>query len=142
MHTTPPPNDGAAILAGVPDHDDRGAYVIIATSGFIAFATNGEPARLCRATPNPDASITLRTVGATFARLDLAVDAGHWYAEREAHANAAAHVCRRCGNPIEQINGVWAVVDYTTTAGGLSYCPPNPDAARVSTHIPRKRDPR
>ncbi len=142
MYTTPPTDDRAAILAGVPDHDVRGAYVIIATSGFIALATHGEPARLCRATPNPDRSLTLRTVGSAFARLDLAVDAGHWCGEREARANAAAHVCRRCGTPIEQIDGAWTAVDYTTTAGGLSYCPPDPDATRVGTHIPRKRDPR
>lgn len=142
MHTTPSPDGRAAILAGVADHDDRGAYVIIARSGLIALATHGEPARLCRATPNPDGSITLRTVGAAFARLDLAVDAGHWYAEREARANAAQHVCARCGNPIEQIGGAWVAVDYTTTAAGLSYCPPDPDAARVGTHVPRKRDAR
>lgn len=48
--------------------------------------------------------------------------------------------CRKCGCPIELIGGAWVVNDPETTAGGLSYCPPNPDAARVGNHIPRKEN--
>jgi hypothetical protein len=33
-------------------------------------------------------------------------------------------------------------MDYTTTAGGLSYCPPDPDATRLGEHVPRKRQQR
>ncbi len=121
-------------------HNDRGAYVIIGGSPYVAFATHGEPARLARSTRDPDGSITLHLVGEPFDRLDLAVHAGRWRADREAYANTAEHECARCGNPITWINGAWVAIDYTTTAGGLSYCPPDPDAARVDNHIPRRRD--
>ena len=121
-------------------HDDRGAYVIIGASPYVAFAIHGEPAHLARYTRDPDGSITLHPVGQPFTRLDLAVDAGHWYAERHAYADTAEHECRRCGNPIRCIDGIWVAVDYTSTAGGLSCCPPDPDAQEVGNHIPRKRD--
>jgi hypothetical protein len=121
-------------------HDDRGTYVVIGDSPYVAFATHGEPAHLARYTRDPDGSITLHPVGQPFTRLDLAVDAGRWYAERDAYAAAAEHECRRCGNSIRWIGGAWVAADYTTTAGGLSYCPPDPDAPHVANHIPRKRD--
>jgi hypothetical protein len=92
------------------------------------------------ATPvTPDGSITPQPVGAPLTRLDLAADAGHWRAEREAYAATAKYECRRCGNPISLIDGAWVCVDYTTTAGGLSFCPPDPDAPWVGEHLPRKR---
>src|SRR6266545_365463 len=63
-------------------HDDRGAFVVIGASPYVAYAVHGTPAYLTRATHNPDGSITLQPVGAPFARLDLAVDAGRWRAQR------------------------------------------------------------
>ena len=120
-------------------HDDRGAFVVIGASPYVAYAVHGTPAHLTRATHNPDGSITLRPVGAPFARLDLAIDAGRWRTEREAYAATAEHECARCGTPVKLIGGAWVSVDYTTTAGGLSYCPPDPDATRVGEHRPRKR---
>ncbi|GAA0908091.1 hypothetical protein [Virgisporangium aurantiacum] len=65
-------------------HDDRGEFVVIAGSPYVAYAIHGCPAYLTRATNHPDGSIILRPVGAPHTRLDLAVDAGRWYAEREA----------------------------------------------------------
>jgi hypothetical protein len=51
-----------------------------------------------------------------------------------------SRACRRCGTPIALIDGVWVSTDYTSTAGGLSYCPPDPDADRVGKHMPRRVD--
>ena len=70
---------------------------------------------------------------------DLAIDAGRWRTEREAYAATAEHECARCGTPVKLIGGAWVSVDYTTTAGGRSSCPPDPDATRVGEHRPRKR---
>jgi hypothetical protein len=120
-------------------HDDRGAFVVIGASPYVAYAVHGTPAHLTRATHNPDGSITLQPVGAPFARLDLAIDAGRWRAERETYAATAEHECARCGTPVKLIGGAWVSVDYTTTAGGLSSCPPDPDATRAGEHRPRKR---
>ena len=120
-------------------HDDRGAFVVIGASPYVAYAVHGTPAHLTRATHNPDGSITLQPVGAPFARLDLAIDAGRWRTEREAYAATAEHECARCGTPVKLIGGAWVSVDYTTTAGGRSSCPPDPDATRVGEHRPRKR---
>jgi hypothetical protein len=44
--------------------------------------------------------------------------------------------CRKCRLTIAWIGGAWVVVDTGTTADGLSYCPPDPDAAKVSYHSP------
>lgn len=128
--TQPPP-------AAIPD--DRGAFVVIGGSPYVAYATHGGPAYLTRVTRDPDGSITLHPIGAPHARLDLAADAGRWRAEREACAATAEYECAYCGTPLTQIDGAWVSIDYTTTAGGLSYCPPNPDTARTRDHRPRKR---
>lgn len=44
--------------------------------------------------------------------------------------------CRKCGLTIEWIGRAWVVVDTDTTADGLSFCPPDPDAGRVGNHVP------
>lgn len=121
--------------------DDRGAFVVIGGSPYVAYAIHGGPAYLTRAIHHPDGSITLHPVGAPHARLDLAADAGRWRAEREAYAATAEYECTRCGTPLTQVDGAWVSIDYTTTAGGLSYCPPDPDTSRTRDHVPRKRAP-
>jgi hypothetical protein len=122
--------------------DDRGAFIVIGASPYVAYATHGGPAYLARATGNPDGSLTLHPVGGPHARLDLAADAGRWRAEREANAATAEYECARCHTPLTQVDGAWVSMEYTTTAGGLSYCPPDPDASRVGDHVPRTRAPR
>lgn len=48
-------------------------------------------------------------------------------------------ICRKCGCPIDNVNGVWVVFDPSTTADGLSYCPPNPDhTGYLGAHAPKK----
>ncbi|HET8643800.1 MAG TPA: hypothetical protein VFM37_17825 [Pseudonocardiaceae bacterium] len=131
MESTTPPTATA--------DDDRGWFVVIGGSPYVGYAIHGTPARLARATHDPDGTIILRPVGAPYASLDLAVDAGRWRAERDAYAATAEDECARCGTPIKLIGGAWVSVDYTTTAGGLSHCPPDPDANRVGVHVPRKR---
>lgn len=123
-------------------HDDRGAFVVIGASPYVAYAVHGALAYLTRATRDPDGTIVLHPMGEPFARLDLAVDAGRWRAEREAYAATAEYECRRCGSPITLIAEAWVGMDYTTTGGGLSFCPPDPDASRVGDHVPRKRQQR
>lgn len=50
-------------------------------------------------------------------------------------------ICRKCGCPIDNVAGVLVVLDPTTTADGLSYCPPNPDyPGKLGVHVPRKED--
>lgn len=52
--------------------------------------------------------------------------------------------CRHCGIAIQalpvtrQVDSlvVWVAVDPETTADGLTYCPPDPDAAKVGDHRP------
>jgi hypothetical protein len=136
MDTNKPPTSQSPTGAV---HDGRGAFVVIGGSPYVAYAAHGGPAYLTRATHDPDGSITLHPVGAPHARLDLAADAGRWYAEREAYAATATHECVRCGTPLTQVDGAWVSVDYLTTAGGLSYCPPGPDTPNPGTHRPRKR---
>jgi hypothetical protein len=51
---------------------------------------------------------------------------------------AVSHECARCGTPLTWASA-WVSTDYTTTAGGLSFCPPDPDAARVGVHVPQSR---
>ena len=81
MESTMPPTAAA--------HDERGAFVVIAASRYVAYAIHGGPAHLARYTHDPDGSLTLHPVGKPFARLDLAVDAGRWRADREAYAATA-----------------------------------------------------
>lgn len=131
--TQPPPN---------PAPDDHGAFVVIGGSPYVAYAIHGGPAYLTRLTRDPDGVITVRPVGAPHARLDLAVDAGRWRAEREAYAATAEYECVRCGTPLTQVDGAWVSIDYLTTAGGLSFCPPDPDTTSPGNHRPRKRAPR
>jgi hypothetical protein len=95
-----------------------------------------------RAVQHRPSTRRLRPVGAPFTRLGLAVDAGRWRAEREAYAATAQYECVRCATPVTLIGGARVSMDYTTTAGGLSYCPPDPDATRVGDHVPRKRQQR
>ena len=122
-------------------HDDRGAFVVIGASPYVAYAVHGTPAYLTRATHNPDGSITLQPVGAPFARLDLAVDAGRWRAEREAYAATAEYECARCGTPITLIAGAWVGMDYTTTRGGLSQAGMMGDTALAHfQHVAQHRD--
>jgi hypothetical protein len=135
--TNPPTNPPTG--PAPPVHDERGAFVVIAASAYVAYHVPGLPARLARYTHGPDGSLTLHPVGGPFARLDLAVDAGRWRADRQAYAQAAPYVCRRCGTPLTQVDGVWVSIDYTTTAGGLSFCPPDPDATPVGDHLPVPR---
>ncbi|MGI5238756.1 hypothetical protein [Dactylosporangium sp. CA-139066] len=123
----------------VPPHDERGTFAVIGGSSYVAYAVHGAPAHLARCATNPDGSRTLHHVGEPFARLDLAVDSGRWRADREAYAATAEHECRHCGTRVIRIGGAWVSVDSTTTAGGLSICPPNPDAAQVGVHQPRRR---
>jgi hypothetical protein len=123
-------------------HDDQGTFVAIAASSYVAYAIPGTPAHLVRVTCDPDGVIILRPVGEPFARLDLAADAGRWRAEREAYAATAEYECRQCGTPITLMAGAWVGMDYTTRGGGLSFCPPDPDATRVGDHMPRKRQQR
>ena len=47
--------------------------------------------------------------------------------------------CRKCRCPICYIGGAWVVIDPSTTADGLSYCPPNPDAPKHGVHVPYPR---
>jgi hypothetical protein len=47
-----------------------------------------------------------------------------------------ARVCRRCASPIVLAGGAWVVQGTGATADGLSYCPPDPDAARNRNHAP------
>jgi hypothetical protein len=122
-----------------PVHDERGAFVVIAGSAYVAYQIPGRPAQLALYTHGPDGSLTLHPVGGPYARLDLAVDAGRWRADREAYADTAAYLCRRCGTPLAQVAGVWVSIDYTTSAGGLSFCRPDPDAAPVGDHLPVPR---
>lgn len=120
-------------------HDDRGTFVVIGGSPYVAYAIYGGPAYLTRVTRHPDGSISLHPVGGPHARLDLAADAGRWRADREAYAATAEYECARCGTPLALVDSAWVSIDYTTTAGGLSYCPPDPDAAQSRDHRPRKR---
>ncbi|HLL66443.1 MAG TPA: hypothetical protein VK453_11940, partial [Micromonosporaceae bacterium] len=122
-------------LPAAAAHEDRGAFVFIGASPYVAYAVHGEPAHLARYTRDPDGSTILHPVGAPFARLDLAVDAGRWRAERKAHARSAEHRCRRCGTPITLIGGAWVSMDSTTTAAGSSSCPPDPDAPHAGDHV-------
>ncbi|GAA4262781.1 hypothetical protein [Dactylosporangium darangshiense] len=131
MASTPP----------LPAQDDRGTFIVIGGSPYVAYATHSGPAYLTRATYDPDGTITLHAVGAPHARLDLAADAGRWRAERDAYAATAGHACARCGTPLAQIDGAWVSIDDTTTAGGLSFCPPDPDTSRPRQHRPRRRTP-
>lgn len=58
---------------------------------------------------------------------------------REGYAAASqpdTRTCRKCRLAIELIGGTWIVMGTGTTADGLSYCPPNPDAAHVGEHQP------
>jgi hypothetical protein len=119
--------------------DERGWFVLVGGSPYVAYAVHGGPAYLTRATRNPDGSITLHPVGGPHARLDLAVDAGRWRADREAYAATAEYECARCGTPLKLVGSAWVSIDYVSTAGGLSLCPPDPDAARIGSHRPRKR---
>lgn len=119
--------------------DDRGAFIIIGGSSYVAYAIHGGPAYLARANHHPDGSLTLHPVGGPHARLDLAADAGRWRAEREAYAATAEYECARCHTPLTLIDRRWVSMDYTTTAGGQRSCP---DAPHVGDHVPRKRAPR
>ena len=74
-------------------HDDRGEFVAIAGSPYVAYAIHDGPAYLTRVTHDPDGSITLHPMGSAHTRLDLAADAGRWYAERESYAATATHEC-------------------------------------------------
>ena len=120
-------------------HDDHGWFVAIAASPYVAYAVHGAPAHLTRLTREPDGTLTLHPVGGPFARLDLAVNAGRWRAEREAYAATAEYTCARCATPITLVNGAWVGMDYTTTGGGRSACPPDPDGPPVGVHVPRRR---
>ena len=120
-----------------PTHDDRGSFVAIAASPYVAYTVHGAPAHLTRLTRNPDGTLTLHPVGEPFARLDLAVDAGRWRAERETYAATTEHTCARCATPIKLIDGAWFGTDYTTTGGGLTTCPPDTDNP-VGAHAPRQ----
>ena len=119
--------------------DERGRFVLVGGSPYVAYAVHGGPAYLTRATRNPDGSITLHPVDGPHARLDLAVDAGHWRADREAYAATAEYECARCGTPLALVSSAWVSIDYISTAGGLSSCPPDPDATGTGSHRPRKR---
>src|SRR2546421_5736843 len=123
-------------------HDDRGAFVVIGASPYVAYAVHGTPAHLTRATHNPDGSITLRPVGAPFARLDLAVDAGRWRAEREACAATAEYECARCGTPVKLIGGARGSGGYPPTPGGAGHRPPPPDATPQGERPPPERQQR
>lgn len=46
--------------------------------------------------------------------------------------------CRKCGCPIKWIGGAYVVMDDATTAGGLSYCPPDPDGSNHRDHEPAR----
>lgn len=48
-------------------------------------------------------------------------------------------VCQSCKLTLRQIDGVWVVVETGTSADGLSYCPPDPDAADHGVHRPYER---
>lgn len=51
-----------------------------------------------------------------------------------------ATTCKKCRCPIEPVPGhpgEWVVMGTGTTADGLSYCPPNPDAGKVGSHQPK-----
>jgi len=120
-----------------PTHDDRGSFVAIAASPYVAYTVHGAPAQLARLTRNPDGTLTLHPVGEPFARLDLAVDAGRWRAERETYAATTEHTCARCATPITLVDGAWVGTDYTTTGGGLTTCPPDTDNP-VGVHAPRQ----
>ena len=49
-------------------------------------------------------------------------------------------ICRKCGLSIQFIDDVWVVMDTQTTADGLSYCPPDPDArGPFGNHVPSRR---
>lgn len=55
----------------------------------------------------------------------------------------AARTCRKCGSTIELVRNAsgpnspdaWVVVS-NDTGDGLTYCPPDPDAAKVGDHLP------
>lgn len=44
--------------------------------------------------------------------------------------------CVTCGSPIKAVDGQWVVVGTRTSADGLTYCPPNPDADPAGEHRP------
>lgn len=46
--------------------------------------------------------------------------------------------CTKCGSQVAAVGDALVVVDPATTADGLSYCPPNPDAPKVGNHRVRK----
>ncbi len=131
------PSDNPSPTAAAPD--DRGWFVAIAASPYVAYAVHGAPAHLTRLTREPDGTLTLHPVGGPFARLDLAVDAGRWRAERETYAATAEYTCARCATPITLVNGAWVGMDYTTTGGGRNACPPTQDGPPVGVHVPRRR---
>ncbi len=70
------------------DHDERGWFVVIAVSSYVAYAVHGAPAHLARITHGPGGTLILHPVGEPFARVDLAVDAGRWHADREPFRSA------------------------------------------------------
>lgn len=53
-------------------------------------------------------------------------------------------VCQACKLTLREIDGVWVVMESGTSADGLSYCPPDPDAEEHGLHKPyeRARQPR
>lgn len=44
--------------------------------------------------------------------------------------------CQTCTLPLVAVDGAWVVVGTQTTADGLSYCPPDPDAPDTTQHRP------
>lgn len=51
---------------------------------------------------------------------------------------AGPDTCDGCGSAIKLIAGTWTVVGTRTSADGLTYCPPNPDADPAEVHRPRR----
>lgn len=51
-------------------------------------------------------------------------------------ADAPPRPCTSCGLPVVPSGRGWTVVDTGTSADGLSYCPPDPDADAHHEHRP------
>lgn len=48
------------------------------------------------------------------------------------------NACTRCKCRIQWTGEAWVVIDDNSSADGLSYCPPDPDANRHRDHTPRR----
>lgn len=62
-------------------------------------------------------------------------------ADPDAAAALAVRTCRKCTATIARAGEEWVVTGTGTSGDGLSYCPPDPDAACHGKHLPAAQRP-